>query len=100
MECTHRKLRTRLTDRLCCDDADCLSDLDGTVGSEIAAIALAAYAMLSLTGENSTEKNTLNTCILNLLCCLIGDLLIGNSKHNWLAVLILEEWMENILYRA
>ena len=44
MESTHGKLCTRLTDGLCGDDTDCLSDLHGLTGCQVGAVTFGAGA--------------------------------------------------------
>ena len=63
MERTHRKLRTRLTDRLCRDDAGSRADVDRTRSREVPAIALLANAVLCMAGHDAAVNERLNARI-------------------------------------
>ena len=49
MEGTHGQLGTRLTDRLCCDDADCLTNLYRLAGCHVGTITFCADTDMGLT---------------------------------------------------
>ncbi len=61
MECTHRKLRTRLTDRLCRDDADCLTDLNRFAGRHVRTVALRADPDM---GTARKDRTDLHFCLI------------------------------------
>ena len=56
VERTHRKLRSRLTDRLCGDNADSLADLDRVAGREVAAVAFDADAATRFAGQGRADR--------------------------------------------
>ena len=56
--------------------------------------------MLRLTGKDRAEKDLLDTCLLDFLCDLIGNLLIGLRKNDRFSILCAKEWMEDILDRT
>ena len=55
MERTHGQLRARLADRLGGDDADCLAHGDRIARSKVRAVALDAYAVLGLAGQQGAD---------------------------------------------
>ena len=55
MEGTHRKLCTRLTDRLCGDYADSLADLNDVACCQVCAVALSAHAVFSAALEHRSD---------------------------------------------
>ena len=54
VEGTQRQLGTRLTDGLCCHDADGLADVHQLVGGQGPAVALGAHATLGFAGQHGT----------------------------------------------
>ncbi len=52
VECSHRKLCTRLTDRLCRDDTDSLTDLNRFTGRHVGTITFCTDTNMRLTAEN------------------------------------------------
>ena len=63
VERTHRKLRTRLTNGLCRDDASSRADVDRTRSREVPAIALLANAVLCMAGHDAAVNERLDTRI-------------------------------------
>ena len=61
MERTHGQLCTRLTDGLCRDDADCLTDLYRLTGCHVGAVALRAHTDMGLAGQDGTDLDA-NLC--------------------------------------
>ena len=57
MECTHGKLCTRLTDRLCCDDTNRFSNLNSFTSCHICTVTFSADTNLALTGQDRTDLN-------------------------------------------
>ena len=55
MEGTHGQLCTRLTDRLCCDDTDSLTDLYSLAGCHVGAIALCTDTDVGTAGQDGTD---------------------------------------------
>ena len=60
MESTHRKLCTRLTDRLCGDDSDRLSNLDWFTCCHVCSITLRTDAKMRFTGQDRTDLHLLD----------------------------------------
>ena len=79
MERTECELRTRLTDGLCCDNADGLALLHHAARSQVATIALTADALLRLTGQHRTNLDALNLALLNLVGHGLGNLLASGN---------------------
>jgi len=55
MEGTHGQLCTRLTDRLCCDDSNRLTNLYCFAGCHVGAIAFCADSVTGTAGKNGTD---------------------------------------------
>ena len=55
VEGTHGQLCTRLTDGLCRDDADCLTDLNRLTGCHVGTVALRTHTDMGLTGQDGTD---------------------------------------------
>ena len=64
MECTHGELCTRLADRLCGDDADCLSHVDEFAVGEVDAVALLTDTTSHLTGHRAADDHRIHAHIL------------------------------------
>ena len=91
MEGTHGQLGTRLTDGLCGDNADCLTDADRLTVCKVGAVALRADTLLRLTVEDGANLNLCDACIYDLLCSLFVDHLFAGCQN--LAGL----WMNDIV---
>src|SRR5439155_11991174 len=65
VEGTHRELRSRLADRLGCDDAGSFAEFDQSSGGEVASVAHDADAALRLAGQHRTDLHPLDTGCLN-----------------------------------
>src|SRR3546814_17186304 len=57
VEGTHRQLGTRLTDRLCGNDADRFADVDAMTTGQVTAIAVRADAARQLAGDRRTHPD-------------------------------------------
>src|SRR3546814_11526529 len=57
VEGTHRQLGTRLTDRLCGNDADRFADVDALTTGQVTAIAVRAAAERPLAGDRRTHPH-------------------------------------------
>src|SRR3546814_14093168 len=57
VEGTHRQLGTRLTDRLCGNDADRFADVDAMTTGQVTAIAVRADAERQLAGDRRTHPD-------------------------------------------
>ena len=55
VEGTQGQLRTRLADGLCCDDADCLANINQVVGCQGPTVALGAHATLGFAGQHGAN---------------------------------------------
>ena len=73
MESTHGQLCTWLTDRLCSDDTDGLTNLYRLTGSHVCAIALRTHTNLTLTAQDGTDLNLLNSTSGNVVYTLFHD---------------------------
>ena len=81
MERTERELRTRLTDSLRRNDADCLALLHHATGSQVASVTLHADALLTFASEHRTNLDTFYRAVLNNLGYRFGDFLTcGNDE--------------------
>ena len=81
MERTKSQLCTWFTDSLCGNHTDSLTKLNHLGGGKVTAVTLAAYTLLTLTGEHRTDLNHLDTCLLNGVSLVLGDLLTGCDNH-------------------
>ena len=63
MEGTHGQLSAGLADRLCCDDANGLTELDHLASSQRTSIAHSANAKLSVAGEDGPNTQTTDVLI-------------------------------------
>ena len=57
MECTHSKLCTRLTDRLCCYDTNCFTDLNRLTCCKVGTVTLSTNTDMGFTGKYCTNLN-------------------------------------------
>ncbi len=80
VERTHRELCTRLTDRLCCDDADGFTDFNTAVRCKRTSVAACAGAELRITGENRTNLELLDAVSNELINETIRDVVIAMSN--------------------
>ena len=55
MERTHRQLCTRLTDGLCCDNADCFTFVDDVATRQVTTIAVGAHTKVGVARYNGTH---------------------------------------------
>ena len=81
VERTERQLCTRLTDGLCCNDADCLALLHHAAGGKVAAVALHADTLAAFAREHRTNLDGLDGAVLNFLCLGLGNLLAGSTDE-------------------
>src|SRR5699024_1128616 len=95
MEGTHGKLCTRLTDGLCRDNSDSLSDLNALACRHVGSVALRADTDLGLTGQDCTDLDLLkrlavlvHTLAHNTSGALRSDHMV--RLHNDVAVLVLD----------
>ena len=58
VECSHGQLRSRLTDRLCGDNAERIADLSKLVCRKVASIAFDTDTMFDFTSQDGTDQNT------------------------------------------
>src|SRR5438445_667402 len=77
VERPHRELRAGLADGLRGDDADRLTQLGQAAGAEVAAVAEHADAALGVAGEPGADAHALEARVLDLLRCLLDDLVVG-----------------------
>src|SRR3546814_13500939 len=79
VEGTHRQLGTRLTDRLCGNDADRFADVDAMTTGQVTAIAVRADAERQLAGDRRTHPDLVDRIALQR----IGPLLVddGAGRH-------------------
>ena len=75
MEGTESKLCTRLTNGLCGNDTDSLTELNHLRRGQVATIALAAHALLAFAGEHRANLNHLNASLLDSVGLVFGDFL-------------------------
>ena len=80
MEGTHGQLSTRFTDGLCSDSADCLTYINVLASCQVAAIALAANAEFSLTGQYTADLN-LFTQLADAFCHRLGNIFIDMIEN-------------------
>src|SRR5690554_3544728 len=81
MERSHSELGTGLTDRLCSNDTDRLTDIDRSVGSQIPSITHSTYSVTSFTSEYSTYQNGLNARLLDLYGFGCSDFIVHIENH-------------------
>ncbi len=81
MEGSHGKLCTRLSDRLCRDDTDSLSDLYRLSGRHVGAVAFRADTVVGLTGKDGTDLDLLQGLSL-LIHTLLHDQLGALRRHH------------------
>ena len=93
VEGSHGQLGTRLTDGLCSDDADCLTNLNRFAGCHVGTIALCADAELGTTGKDRTDLYFLDGLAIlvnaygqDLLCTAGRDHVI--VLHDHVAILV------------
>ena len=67
VERTHGQLCTRLTDGLCRDDADCLTDLNRLTGCHVGTVALRTHTDVGFTGQDGTDLDGISALFLQ--CC-------------------------------
>ena len=67
MERAHRQLRARLTNRLCRDNADSLTDVDSVTAREVATVALRTHAVADFAGNRRTHLDVVDRQILETL---------------------------------
>ena len=60
MECTHGKLCTRLTDRLCCNNTNRFTNLNSFTSCHVCTITFSADTNLALTAKDRTDLNFFN----------------------------------------
>src|SRR3546814_6775001 len=78
VEGTHRQLGTRLTDRLCGNDADRFADVDAMTTGQVTAIAVRADAERQLAGDRRTHPDLVDRIALQR----IGPLLVDRSEEH------------------
>ena len=95
MERTHGKLCTRLADRLCSHDTDCLAYLYHFSGRHVRAVALRTYAVLAAAGKNRTDLNLadrlpvlIHAFLHHAFCTARRDHMVCLHKH--IAFLVLD----------
>src|SRR5262249_8585768 len=76
VERSHRQLRARLANRLRGDDAHSLTELDGTTGCEVPAIAALAPAAARRAREHRTDAHLLDAGFLHRRRLVLVDLLV------------------------
>ena len=80
MEGSHRKLSTRLTDGLCSDDTNSLTDLYRLTGCQVRAVALRTDTILRTAGEDGSDLHLhLLLRITLALCHILIELLLECS---------------------
>ncbi len=85
MEGSHRQLGTGLTDGLCGDDADCLTDLHHLTGRHVGAVALCADAKVGAAGQDRAD---LDRGDLSAVCCnASGEDRIGAARGDHVVLL-------------
>ena len=95
VEGSHGQLRTGLSDGLCGDDSDSLTDRNRLVGRKVAAVALLADAVLGLAGENGPDQDSLDSRILDGLGLVICDLVI--QRDDDLAGVRVDDVLERVV---
>ena len=80
VEGTHGELRSRLTDRLCSNDANGLALLDQLAGAKMATIALGADADLGFAGQHRTNLHLLETGAVNRAGLDLVELIAGANQ--------------------
>ena len=80
VERTHGQLCSRLTDRLCSDNADSFADIYRGTASQIAAIAFRADADLGIAGQNRTHADFLNPRTFDFLGLRFIDFVIDFAE--------------------
>ena len=87
MEGTHGQLCTRLTDGLCGDNADCLTDRYQVAVCQVCAIALCADTLSCTAHEDGTDLDALYAAVHNLLCVCLGEhLVFGDDEFAGLRI--------------
>ena len=81
VERTKRKLCTRFTDGLGCDDTHGLTHLHHALCGKVASVTLHADATLRLTGEHGTNLNHLDRRCLDGSSLLLGDFLACSADE-------------------
>src|SRR5690606_10890580 len=81
MECTHRQLGTRLTNRLGSDNANCFPDFNMSTRRQIAAVAFLTYSVTRTTAKHGTDLKLLDSCIDNRICLVGFDQFIASYDH-------------------
>ena len=87
MEGTHRELRSRFADRLCCDHASGFSQLNQASGSQVASVAHHADAAFRFAGKHRANLHPFNAGCLNRASQLFRDLLV--DVHHDVTVVVL-----------
>ena len=85
MEGTHGKLSTRFTDGLSGDSTNCFANIHVSAGSQVATIALAAYAVFCFTGQHAANLN-LSAQLANAVGNIFGNIIVDVVEN--LAILI------------
>jgi hypothetical protein len=81
VERTHRELRSRLADRLGCNDANCLANVDDVAACQITSVALHADTAPRLTRQHGTNLDAINAGVLDERDFVFGDLGVGRNDH-------------------
>ena len=87
VERTHRQLRTRLTNRLSCDNADRLACVNQRAAAEITTIALGAQTVAGITGQRRTNLDHVNTNFVKFVAKPLIQQGAG-SDHNFMRIRI------------
>ena len=85
MEGTHGELGTRFTDGLSGDGTNCFTNINVFAGSQVATIALAAYAVFCFTGQHAANLN-LSAQLANAVGNIFGNIIVDVVEN--LAILI------------
>src|SRR5690606_22651481 len=90
VERTHGQLGTRLTDRLCSDNADSFTDVHLVTASQVATVALGADAVAGFAADRRTHNHFVDAVQLDELDPLLVDQ--GTSRNDD----VLGAWLEHV----
>ena len=81
VEGSHRELGSGLSDRLGCDHANRLTEVDDLATREIAAVALTADPKWNLAGQHRSDQDLLDTRIVDALDLILVEFRAGFDQH-------------------